>query len=132
METYIELLKEQNPEFAKYYELLQPIMQKDTGAEDDEHYKTTLESRLKKLEKINKKLFQIVDELQVQLEDTMGINDDLAKAVGACITCFGHDSDCPECFGTGKVGTFVPDFILFNKYVSPAVQKFNKHYLNKN
>ncbi|MGV7105535.1 hypothetical protein [Flavobacterium sp. U410] len=135
MEAYIQMLKEQNPEFAKYYELLQPMMQKDTESEENVEnnpFKVELEDRIKKLERINKKLFQIVENLKEQLEDNMALNDDLAKAIGACIHCFGHDPNCAECHGAGKVGAYVPDFILFNKYINPAVQKFNRHFFNKN
>ena len=134
MEAYIKLLKEQNPEMAKYFELMQPAMEKNetTPTEDISYVDVELEKKINKLKKINQKLFTIIEGLRSQLEMELIQNDDLAKAIGACTECFGENSDCPECFGTGKPGTNIPDFILFNKYVNPAIQKYNKHYFNKN
>lgn len=134
MEAYIKLLKEQNPEMAKYFELMQPMMEnKETESTVDiPHIDLELENKINKLKKINQKLFTIIEGLKSQLEFELIQNDDLAKAIGACTECFGDNTDCPECFGTGKPGSNVPDFILFNKYVNPAIQKYNKHYFNKN
>jgi hypothetical protein len=134
MEAYIKLLKEQNPEMAKYFELMQPMMEnKETEPTVDVPFiDVELENKINKLKKINQKLFTIIEGLKSQLEFELIQNDDLAKAIGACTECFGDNTNCPECFGTGKPGSNVPDFILFNKYVNPAIQKYNKHYFNKN
>lgn len=134
MEAYIKLLKEKNPEMAKYFELMQPMMENnDTETTIDvPHIDLELEKKIKTLKKINQKLFIIIEGLKSQLEFELTQNDDLAKAIGACVECFGNNIDCPECFGTGKPGSNIPDFILFNKYVNPAIQKYNKHYFNKN
>jgi len=134
MEAYLKLLKEQNPEMAKYIELMQPMMENNEteSTVDVPFIDVELENKINKLKKINQKLFTIIEGLKSQLEFELIQNDDLAKAIGACTECFGDNSDCPECFGTGKPGSNVPDFILFNKYVNPAIQKYNKHYFNKN
>lgn len=134
MDAYLEYLKEHNPEMAKYFELMQPMMEKKEPEEEKEIPKIdpALEERIRKLKKINHKLFTIIEGLKFQLEFELNQNDDLAKAIGACSECFGENSDCPECFGTGKPGNSIPDFILFNKYIQPAIQKYNKHYFNKN
>jgi hypothetical protein len=133
MEAYIQMLKEQNPEMAKYFELMQPMMQKNDSEEnEDPKINVELEEKIKKLKSINQKLFTIVEGLKSQLEYEISQNDNLAKAIGACTECFGENKNCPECFGGGKPGSNVPDFILFNKYVSPAIQKYNKHFFNKN
>lgn len=133
MEAYIQMLKEQNPEMAKYFELMQPMMQKNDSEQDDlPKINVELEEKVKKLKNINQKLFTIVEGLKSQLEYEISQNDNLAKAIGACTECFGENKNCPECFGNGKPGSNVPDFILFNKYVSPAIQKYNKHFFNKN
>lgn len=134
MEAYLKLLKEQNPEMAKYIELMQPMMENNEteSTVDVPFIDVELENKINKLKKINQKLFTIIEGLKSQLEFELIQNDDLAKAIGACTECFGENSDCPECFGTGKPGSNVPDFILFNKYVNPAIQKYNKHYFNKN
>lgn len=132
MEAYINLLKEQNPEMAKYLELMQPLMEKKEPEETTPFIDLEVEERINKLKKINQKLFTIVEGLKSQLELELLQNDDLAKAIGACTECFGENKDCPECFGAGKPGSNVPDFILFNKYINPAIQKYNKHYFNKN
>jgi hypothetical protein len=119
---------------AKYFELMQPMMEnKETESTVDiPHIDVELENKINKLKKINQKLFTIIEGLKSQLEFELIQNDDLAKAIGACTECFGDNADCPECFGTGKPGSNVPDFILFNKYINPAIQKYNKHYFNKN
>lgn len=133
MEAYIQMLKEQNPEMAKYFELMQPMMQKNDSEENEApKINVELEEKIKKLKNINQKLFTIVEGLKSQLEYEISQNDNLAKAIGACTECFGENKNCPECFGSGKPGANVPDFILFNKYVSPAIQKYNKHFFNKN
>jgi len=134
MEAYIQMLKEQNPEIAKYLELMQPMMDKKNAntIDDDPQIKIELEDKINKLKKVNQKLFTIIEGLKSQLEFELNQNDDLAKAIGACIECFGENKDCPECFGSGKPGTYTPDFILYNKYINPAIQKYNKHYFNKN
>lgn len=134
MEAYIKYFKEQNPEMAKYFELMQPLMDKKEPEEEPEMPRITLEfeERIKKLKKINQKLFSIVEGLKFQLEMEMHQNEELASAIGSCSECFGSNCDCTECFGLGKSGNTVPDFILFNKYIQPAVLKYNKHYFNKN
>ena len=136
MEAYIKLLKEQNPEMAKYFELMQSMMeQKEIEVEaivENSKVDPELENQINKLKKINRKLFTIVEGLKAQLEIELNQNDDLAKAIGACMECFGENANCSECFGTGKPGTNVPDFILFNKYINPAIEKYNKQYFNKN
>ncbi|CAM3951643.1 MULTISPECIES: hypothetical protein [Flavobacterium] len=136
MEAYMKLLREQNPEIAKYLDLMQPMME-NKEIEVDAIVETKkvdpeLQNQINKLKKINRKLFTIVEGLKVQLELELNQNDDLAKAIGACLECFGENSECSECFGTGKPGVAIPDFILFNKYINPAIQKYNKHYFNKN
>lgn len=133
MDAYIQMLKEQNPEMAKYLELMQPMLDKNKEEEaEDPKLLLELEDKIKKLKNINQKLFTIVEGLKAQLELELRQNDDLAKAIGACTECFGENRDCPECNGTGKAGQGIPDFILFNKYINPAIQKYNKHYFNKN
>ncbi len=132
MEAYIQMLKDQNPEMAKYFEMMQPMMEKKETIEETPFIDLELEEKIKKIKRVNQKLFTIVEELKAQLNFELSQNDDLAKAIGACTECFGENKDCTECFGTGKPGNNVPDFILFNKYVQPAILKYNKHYFNKN
>lgn len=134
MDAYIQMLKEQNPDMAKYLELMQPMLEKNKEEDEQESPKILLEleDKIKKLKNINQKLFTIIEGLKAQLEFELHQNDDLAKAIGACTECFGENKDCPECFGAGKAGQGIPDFILFNKYINPAIQKYNKHYFNKN
>jgi hypothetical protein len=131
MEAYIKLLKEQNPEMAKYFELMQANTE-NKEPEVEPVIDVELHERINKLKQINKKLFTIIEGLKQQLEFELLQNDDLALAIGSCTECFGDNPDCPECFGKGKPGSSVPDFILFNKYINPAIQKYNKHYFNKN
>ena len=131
MEAYIKLLKEQNPEMAKYFELMQSNTE-NKEPEVETVIDVELHERINKLKQINKKLFTIIEGLKQQLEFELLQNDDLALAIGACTECFGDNPDCPDCFGKGKPGSAVPDFILFNKYINPAIQKYNKHYFNKN
>ena len=132
MEAYINLLKEQNPEMAKYLDLMQPLFDKKDPEIIVPEIDFELEDKIKKIKKINQKLFTIVEGLKSQLEHELLQNDNLAKAIGACTECFGENKDCPDCFGTGKPGSNVPDFILYNKYINPAILKYNKHYFNKN
>ncbi len=132
MEAYINLLKEQNPEMAKYFELMQPLFDKKDPEIIVPEIDFELEDKIKRIKKINQKLFTIVEGLKSQLEHELLQNDNLAKAIGACTECFGENSECPDCFGAGKPGSNVPDFILYNKFINPAIIKYNKHYFNKN
>ncbi|ESU22310.1 hypothetical protein FEDK69T_22930 [Flavobacterium enshiense DK69] len=132
MEAYFNLLREQNPEMAKYIDMLQPMMDNKSVEENVSAVDPEIEKKIEKLTRINRRLFSIIEGLKTQLESELLQNDDLAKAIGACKECFGENKECPECFGSGKSGTNVPDFILYNKYVSPAIQRYNKHYFNKN
>lgn len=126
------MLKEQNPEMAKYFEMIQPMMEKKEAIEEIPFVDLELEEKIKKIKRVNQKLFAIVEELKEKLSFELTQNDEIAKAIGACKECFGEDRNCKECFGTGKPGNNVPDFIMFNKYIQPAIIKYNKHYFNKN
>lgn len=46
----------------------------------------------------------------------------LADALGACASCWGEDSECPECQGCGRPGRSMPDESLFAETVMPAVR----------
>jgi hypothetical protein len=46
----------------------------------------------------------------------------LADALGACDSCWGEDSGCPECQGCGRPGRSLPDERLFAEIVMPAVR----------
>jgi hypothetical protein len=46
----------------------------------------------------------------------------LADALGSCGSCWGEESDCPECRGGGRAGSAMPDERLFAELVMPAVR----------
>jgi hypothetical protein len=49
-------------------------------------------------------------------------NDTLAAAVGACCLCWGQDLECRSCRGRGGPGFCMPDGVLFEEFVLPAVR----------
>ena len=79
MEAYINLLKEQNPEMAKYLDLMQPLFDKKDPEIIVPEIDFELEDKIKKIKKINQKLFTIVEGLKSQLEHELLQNDNLAK-----------------------------------------------------
>lgn len=56
--------------------------------------------------------------LHQRLEDRNAV---LAAALGAC-ECWGEERDCPVCGGAGTSGWVPPDPVLYDEYVSPAVE----------
>ena len=47
----------------------------------------------------------------------------LARALGACSTCWGTDQSCELCHGDGLPGYGPPDEDLFHEFVAPAIRK---------
>jgi hypothetical protein len=134
MEAILNLLKQQHPEMAPYFEMMQAGADKEPAVEEGvfEEIVAQKDSKLEKLEKINQRLFNIVQTLQQQLKAEMLHNDNLAKAIGACPECLGHQPGCNVCRGLGKPGYFVPDFVLYNKFVLPASKAFAHHFTGSN
>jgi len=48
--------------------------------------------------------------------------DNLAYALGACVSCWGSNGQCHHCRGRGKPGSSVPDKKLFTELVLPAIR----------
>lgn len=74
------------------------------------------------------RLPQIVEHLQNQirnlhaeLEYLWERNDMLARALGACYLCWGEDSDCRVCGGTGHPGSMLPEKRIFSRLIMPAI-----------
>jgi hypothetical protein len=134
MEAMMNLLKQQNPEMASYLEMMQAQQNAAPVIEEAEfeELKSKHEAQLQQLDEINKRLFAIVGRLQQQLQAEMRLNDELANAMGACPDCLGSNEACNVCRGQGKPGYFVPDFVLYNRFVQPAVNSFNRHFLQSN
>jgi hypothetical protein len=140
MEQMIEMLKNQYPDMSAVFDVMfskESIEKSTTDDIDFEEVKedselNLLKEQLAKLQKINQKLFKINELLSQNLSNELDQNNILAKAIGACQECFGYDKSCQVCHGKGSSGFYIPDFVLFHKYVQPAIKKFNKHYLNIN
>jgi hypothetical protein len=48
-------------------------------------------------------------------------NDRLARALGACATCWGEDPGCGDCGGSGRPGYEAVDPDLFKELILPAI-----------
>ena len=126
MEAIINLLKEQNPQLAQMMEMMQQNNQEEKTIDIEvEEIPQEINQEIEKLKKINQKLFSLVNHLRHKLTLEMQLNDSLALAIGACPDCFGTDNHCMSCRGMGKQGFFMPEIQNFNKYVLPAIKKFN-------
>lgn len=131
MEALLNLLKQQNPDVANYFEMMKPLMEQHPHPTEDTSYEEVpnqLEEEIEKLTAINNKLFKMVNYLQKALRHELNRNDELAKAIGACPDCFGENHSCTVCRGFGKAGYYIPDFVQFNKFINPSIRVFNQHY----
>ena len=68
----------------------------------------TLRERVARLERANRELLRMIDSL--------------AGATGACRECWGADSGCASCGGSGHPGFFPPDRQAFEAFVLPVVR----------
>jgi len=125
------LLKDQllktRPEMAPVIKLIEE--QNQSGKE-----KSTKENELlsdnqnlvkaaKKSKVINQKLLKVIQELKEEIEYQDNIMEQLADTLGACPICFGYDSDCEECKGDGKPGTYSINYNKFKKLISTITKE---------
>jgi hypothetical protein len=54
---------------------------------------------------------------------------ELARALGACVLCFGDAPDCPVCGGLGAPGWALPEPSLFTELVVPALRRLDSEEL---
>lgn len=67
-----------------------------------------------------------IDDLYAELEGLRVQNDAVAAALGACYLCWGKDSNCEVCQGSGRPGAHLPDQALFVQLVAPAVRRLQQ------
>lgn len=138
MNPMINFLRKQKPEWEEYLNLMEMLENQKQDISDDieetpqakqiKVQDKKLKTQIIRLRKTQQKLQQSIEMLQDMLDEEIFLNEQLAEALGACPDCFGQDRDCESCNGLGKPGHYAPDFIGFNKYVSPAITKFRKYY----
>jgi hypothetical protein len=112
----LERMMVDRPDLAQYAEVFQQF-------EDNDEETVKMEEHIKDLEKRVRKSSAIALRLEEDLNDALDELEDLAKALGACIECWGEDKRCPTCRGRGVPGYQEPDRALFNQLVLPALQK---------
>lgn len=144
MNPMITFLKKQKPEWEAYLNLMEQMNQTDDNevvldipdadeVNDDANItSSTLGIRLRKkllrYKEERVRMLRTIKKLRSELSSEQVFTSSLAKAVGACPVCFGDDMHCEKCDGKGSPGAYVPDFILYNKLISPANISFSKHY----
>src|SRR5438128_12681744 len=62
---------------------------------------------------------EAVERLRFERERLAERNDLLARALGACPSCWGEDTGCRLCRGRGKPGSWFPDDDAFGQFVVP-------------
>jgi len=99
------------------------VKDEDTGTVGPE-----LEEEQHLTRKGSEQLVQIVERLERrikklhgELEQLRERSDTLALALGACYLCWGDNSDCPVCGGTGRPGSIPPDRRVFSRLIVPAI-----------
>jgi hypothetical protein len=75
-----------------------------------------------RLAQVVQRLHGQVKKMRAELDQLREINDTLAAALGACYLCWGEDTRCTVCHGTGRPGSFMPDKRLFALCVVPALR----------
>ncbi len=142
MNPMIAYLRKQKPEWEEYLSLME-MMDTDSNQTDSdsdsipeaelvENKDKAYKSKIIKLKKTQSKLVNLINSLREELEEEVEFTQDLAEALGACPECFGEDEMCDNCDGEGIPGFFVPDFVQYNRFISPANKKFNKHFRIRN
>lgn len=79
-----------------------------------------------KLEKAHQHIHRLKKrllELETYLSELEAADEELAHALGACIYCWGEDTQCRSCRGRGVPGSQEPDPILFKQLILPAVRR---------
>jgi len=56
-----------------------------------------------------------------QFREIVLLLKELAKALGACPECWGTELKCLNCSGNGTTGFTIPDPVLYQKIVQPAI-----------
>jgi hypothetical protein len=64
-----------------------------------------------------------VRKMRIELEQLRARNDTLAAALGACYLCWGEDTNCPVCRGSGGPGYLMPGKAVFAHFVTPAIRR---------
>lgn len=90
----------------------------DWSAEEVDELTDRLDESVRDRRRLSAQLDRANNELQ-RLRDR---NQRLADALGACSSCWGEDSGCPDCQGCGRPGRSMPDERLFEGIVMPAVR----------
>jgi hypothetical protein len=90
----------------------------DWSAEEVDELTDRLDASVRESRRLSAQLERANNELR-RLRDR---NAHLADALGACGSCWGEDSACPECQGCGRPGRSMPEERLFEKIVMPAVR----------
>lgn len=146
MDPLIAFLKKQKPEWETYLTMVEQYNAINQGEEDVSELENKEESdfdindnqekltkkKLTKLQQTKEDLLDIIDDLEEELEEEVALNQQLANALGACSDCLGKNPNCEHCEGEGKPGYFVPDFIMYNRYITPAIKAFEQHFQIKN
>jgi hypothetical protein len=63
------------------------------------------------------------EQMFAELDTLRARNDLFAAALGACYLCWGDDSACEVCGGSGRPGSDMPDRELFAELVMPALRR---------
>ncbi len=110
----IERVVSERPDLAPFAELFQQINTSNTKEPKSKNIEAELKFR---------KLASAAQILNEDFNDVLDELDDLAKALGACSTCWGEDNRCEKCRGKGQSGFFKPDEKLFRKLILPALKR---------
>ena len=76
------------------------------------------------LERVRMRVTQMRKELAA-ISERSGL---LASALGACSACLGGTADCGECHGQGSTGWRMPDPVLFQQFISPAIARLSREF----
>ena len=110
-----------NPQMAllaRYLASQQPSGELDEGAAPKLEEEGAADSR-QEIEHLQRRLAQLEAALRIFRER----NHRLAEALGACARCWGADDACRRCGGDGAPGAFMPDYVLLQELVMPAIRR---------
>lgn len=129
---YIEQLLQQRFGSDPYWQMVQQMLQQPqsatTGTETDNlsdragDCQENLTEARRYIRRLKKRIAWLEKE-RAQLEATEA---EMARALGACVQCWGEDPYCPDCQGQGSAGSQIPNAELFERLVLPALRRLKR------
>jgi len=132
LEQFLQERIGNNPQLQAMLAMMQQQVATEAEAEVVESssitYQNELPTQSEELSKARlyiRKLRGRIAALEARLGEMEENETEMACALGACPICWGEDSSCADCRGRGAPGAQLPNAILFEELIMPAVRRMN-------